>query len=95
MPSPMSGRLFRTLFCNQAQTRSRPRHHRATLALACGLVGAAALGSLSPLAAQAQVLADPRVASRAKTMQGFDSNIGKYTSLVLSLIHISEPTRPY
>ncbi len=27
------------------------------------------------------VLADPRVASRALTMQGFDSNIGKYTSL--------------
>jgi len=27
------------------------------------------------------VLKDPRVASRAKTMQGFDSNIGKYTSL--------------
>lgn len=31
--------------------------------------------------AKAMVLADPRVASRAKTMQGFDSNIGKYTSL--------------
>jgi len=27
------------------------------------------------------VLKDPRVAARAKTMQGFDSNIGKYTSL--------------
>lgn len=27
------------------------------------------------------VLKDPRVASRAKTMAGFDSNIGKYTSL--------------
>lgn len=27
------------------------------------------------------VLKDPRVASRAKTMDGFDSNIGKYTSL--------------
>jgi glyoxylase-like metal-dependent hydrolase (beta-lactamase superfamily II) len=27
------------------------------------------------------VLKDPRVASRAKTMLGFDSNIGKYTSL--------------
>jgi len=27
------------------------------------------------------VLQDPRVASRAKTMDGFDSNIGKYTSL--------------
>lgn len=32
-------------------------------------------------AAKAMVLADPRVASRAKTMQGFDANIGKYTSL--------------
>jgi len=31
--------------------------------------------------AKAMVLADPRVASRAKTMQGFDSNIGKYVSL--------------
>lgn len=31
--------------------------------------------------AKALVLKDPRVASRAKTMQGFDSNIGKYTSL--------------
>lgn len=31
--------------------------------------------------AKAMVLADPRVANRAKTMQGFDSNIGKYTSL--------------
>ena len=31
--------------------------------------------------AKASVLKDPRVASRAKTMQGFDSNIGKYTSL--------------
>lgn len=27
------------------------------------------------------VLKDPRVASRARTMEGFDSNIGKYTSL--------------
>ncbi|MDP3422443.1 MAG: MBL fold metallo-hydrolase [Burkholderiaceae bacterium] len=27
------------------------------------------------------VLKDPRVAARAKTMQGFDDNIGKYTSL--------------
>ena len=27
------------------------------------------------------VLQDPRVAARAKTMQGFDDNIGKYTSL--------------
>lgn len=31
--------------------------------------------------AKARVLKDPRVAARAKTMQGFDSNIGKYTSL--------------
>jgi hypothetical protein len=31
--------------------------------------------------AKAMVLKDPRVASRAKTMQGFDGNIGKYTSL--------------
>jgi glyoxylase-like metal-dependent hydrolase (beta-lactamase superfamily II) len=31
--------------------------------------------------AKARVLKDPRVASRAKTMLGFDSNIGKYTSL--------------
>ena len=31
--------------------------------------------------AKALVLADPRVASRAATMQGFESNIGKYTSL--------------
>lgn len=31
--------------------------------------------------AKTMVLRDPRVASRAKTMQGFDSNIGKYTSL--------------
>jgi len=31
--------------------------------------------------AKAMVLADPRVASRAATMQGFDSNIGKYISL--------------
>jgi glyoxylase-like metal-dependent hydrolase (beta-lactamase superfamily II) len=31
--------------------------------------------------AKKMVLADPRVASRAKTMLGFDSNIGKYTSL--------------
>ena len=31
--------------------------------------------------AKSMVLKDPRVASRAKTMQGFDSNIGKYTSL--------------
>jgi glyoxylase-like metal-dependent hydrolase (beta-lactamase superfamily II) len=31
--------------------------------------------------AKAAVLADPRVAARARTMQGFDSNIGKYTSL--------------
>lgn len=32
-------------------------------------------------AAKALVLKDPRVAARATTMQGFDSNIGKYTSL--------------
>lgn len=32
-------------------------------------------------AAKGRVLQDPRVASRAKTMAGFDSNIGKYTSL--------------
>jgi len=31
--------------------------------------------------AKAMVLRDPRVASRARTMQGFDGNIGKYTSL--------------
>lgn len=31
--------------------------------------------------AKALVLQDPRVASRARTMDGFDSNIGKYTSL--------------
>jgi glyoxylase-like metal-dependent hydrolase (beta-lactamase superfamily II) len=31
--------------------------------------------------AKSMVLADPRVASRAATMQGFDSNIGKYISL--------------
>jgi glyoxylase-like metal-dependent hydrolase (beta-lactamase superfamily II) len=31
--------------------------------------------------AKAMVLRDPRVASRAKTMQGFEGNIGKYISL--------------
>jgi hypothetical protein len=31
--------------------------------------------------ARAAVMKDPRVASRAKTMDGFDSNIGKYISL--------------
>ena len=31
--------------------------------------------------AKALVLKDPRVASRAHTMQGFEANIGKYTSL--------------
>lgn len=31
--------------------------------------------------AKAAVLKDPRVATRAKTMQGFDGNIGKYVSL--------------
>ena len=30
---------------------------------------------------KALVLSDPRVAARSKTMQGFDDNIGKYTSL--------------
>jgi glyoxylase-like metal-dependent hydrolase (beta-lactamase superfamily II) len=36
---------------------------------------------LSVSDAKALVLKDPRVAARAKTMQGFDSNIGKYVSL--------------
>ena len=36
---------------------------------------------LSESQAKAMVLQDPRVASRARTMQGFDTNIGKYTSL--------------
>jgi glyoxylase-like metal-dependent hydrolase (beta-lactamase superfamily II) len=36
---------------------------------------------LTQTQALALVLKDPRVASRAKTMQGFESNIGKYTSL--------------
>ena len=36
---------------------------------------------LSEADAKAMVLRDPRVAARAKTMQGFESNIGKYTSL--------------
>jgi glyoxylase-like metal-dependent hydrolase (beta-lactamase superfamily II) len=36
---------------------------------------------LSESEAKALVLKDARVASRAKTMQGFDSNIGKYVSL--------------
>lgn len=31
--------------------------------------------------AKALVLKEPRVAARAATMDGFDSNIGKYTSL--------------
>jgi hypothetical protein len=31
--------------------------------------------------AKAAVLRDPRVASRAAGMQGFDGNIGKYVSL--------------
>ena len=31
--------------------------------------------------AKAMVLKDPRVAARAPTMQGFDTNIGKYVSL--------------
>jgi glyoxylase-like metal-dependent hydrolase (beta-lactamase superfamily II) len=37
--------------------------------------------SKSEADAKAAVLKDPRVASRAKTMQGFDGNIGKYVSL--------------
>ncbi len=36
---------------------------------------------VSEAEAKARVLKDPRVASRAKTMQGFDGNIGKYVSL--------------
>jgi len=36
---------------------------------------------LSEADAKAMVLRDPRVAARAKTMQGFDGNIGKYVSL--------------
>ena len=32
-------------------------------------------------AAKALVLKDPRVASRAQRTQGFEANIGKYTSL--------------
>lgn len=35
----------------------------------------------SEFEAKAMVLKDPRVSARAKTMQGFDGNIGKYTSL--------------
>ena len=31
--------------------------------------------------AKAAVLKDPRVAARAKNMQGFEGNIGKYISL--------------
>ena len=31
--------------------------------------------------AKAMVLKDPRVQKRAKNMQGFDGNIGKYVSL--------------
>ena len=34
-----------------------------------------------PDAAKSRVLADPRVASQAKTTKGFDNNIGKYVSL--------------
>ncbi len=37
--------------------------------------------SQSEAEAKAAVLKDPRVAARAKTMQGFDGNIGKYVSL--------------
>ncbi len=36
---------------------------------------------VAPDGAKALVLKDPRVASRARTMHGFDSNIGKYASL--------------
>ena len=36
---------------------------------------------LSEADAKAMVLRDARVAARATTMQGFDSNIGKYISL--------------
>ena len=42
-----------------------------------GAVGAAVWAT----EAKARVLKDPRVASRARTMQGFDGNIGKYVSL--------------
>jgi glyoxylase-like metal-dependent hydrolase (beta-lactamase superfamily II) len=35
----------------------------------------------SPQEARARVLADPRVQARARTMLGFDNNIGKYASL--------------
>jgi len=42
---------------------------------------AAVKGGKSLEEARLMVLADPRVASRAKTMLGFDSNIGKYASL--------------
>jgi glyoxylase-like metal-dependent hydrolase (beta-lactamase superfamily II) len=41
----------------------------------------AAKDALGAEAAKALVLKDPRVASRARTMEGFDSNIGKYVSL--------------
>ena len=37
--------------------------------------------SQSEAQAKAAVLKDPRVAARAKSMQGFDGNIGKYVSL--------------
>jgi hypothetical protein len=35
----------------------------------------------SEAVARAAVVKDPRVASRAKTMEGFEGNIGKYISL--------------
>jgi hypothetical protein len=37
--------------------------------------------SQSEAEAKAAVLKDPRVVARAKTMQGFEGNIGKYISL--------------
>jgi len=37
--------------------------------------------SQSEAEAKAAVLKDPRVAARAKTMEGFHRNIGKYVSL--------------
>jgi hypothetical protein len=37
--------------------------------------------SKSEAEAKAAVMKDPRVMARAKTMQGFEGNIGKYISL--------------
>ena len=49
---------------------------------ACALIDAQGALQVIPLdGAKDLVMKDPRVASRAKTMDGFDSNIGKYTSL--------------